>query len=329
MFDWLIFYITCCEPESVYFNNIIRPLLKDKYSSYSKNINFDIIFIDKLSRVGKLKNITVINTNNFKISTTKKILSIDEIIDKHISNKKYDGVILATHTDGVTLLPCKSPICEISKFIEICKNHTKNNILKYLIFDCCYMGSLESLYDFSSISEYILATPSYHDGKISYLESPELFEYKNYIKYKLLNKLANWYTTTSNSYSKKLSYAIQWNVYSSEYIKKLFDYIVANNLYEKFVYSKQSIIYYDDDNFHDFVSVIKNTYKKYPELKNKIIRIMRLFFRSYVIGYSSEISDKKKIVRSKMGIYKNIPECYYSDKTVVCKLKSFNTVHCK
>ncbi len=236
--------------------------------------------------------------------------------------------MVCSHANGITIGHDKKPLMEITDLLNLCRKYLIETEAKIFIFDTCYMGSLESLYEISKISDYILATASYHDGAYTFLQCPDVFiKHDDLVIW--LAKLGNWYLSKARTYSKKLNYAVQWAIYSSEDIEKLGDYMLKSKLYGKLEFSQDTIIFNDDVNLHNFEEVLNYTLSdpKNKKLRKKINHAKLLLLKSYVYFDFAECDKKHNIRFCKMSIHENLPR--YLPNEFNCKLELFAKTYCK
>lgn len=328
-FKWFVLYISSNLHEHKYFVRKVIPYLQQLDNKQLNNVEMDVIYMGKKKNASEFIENRFIkirkSTPYFKQRISTKNIALDILAKK--LKKPYDAIMLCSHSNGVTIASDENIIIEVVELVEICKKYVieKNKKLEFFVCDCCYMGSLESLYQLSFIANYVLATSSYHDGKYSFIECPQVYNYHddNII---WLSKFSNWYLNMSNHYSGKLDYQIQWSIYSSKDIQELGNYLIDNDLHKELIFNKSSVIYWDDDNLHNFDIVIKNTIRKKPTLKNKLNKLYLLYFKSFVY-YLNNVDCDCKVKSCPMSVHKNLPE--YINNDINCKLKYFNTVFCK
>jgi|LakMenEpi03Aug12_release.lakeMendotaPanAssembly.Ray.scaffolds.fasta_scaffold49812_3 hypothetical protein len=327
-FRWFVLYISSTPSEHNFFINIIIPFLKKLNKNSIDNIEMDIICIGRKNNATKLIENKIIKIKSkypyYKEKQILEDLSIEELME-NLSNP-YQGMMLASHSNGITIGLDKGIIIEVIELIKLCKKIViKNRKFDYFVCDCCYMGSIESLYQLSDITNYILATPSYHDGKYSFIQCPEIYKY-NDNKVIWISKFSNWYLSNSEHYANKLDYPIQWSIYDSEGIKELTNYLIKNNLTKELVFNNKSIIYHDDDNLHNFKKVIDTTIKKKPFLSKKLDKLLLLYFKTFVY-YSYNQPKNKPFIECPLSIHKELPS--YLDKSLSCKMDYYDVVFCK
>lgn len=329
IFRWFVLYITSAQQEHNYFLNTIMPYLKALRKEHLNGVEMDLIYI------GKKKNASEFIENRIiKIRPEKpyyKEKKIDKNIDVQILmdklEKPYKGIMLSSHSNGVTIGSDKFPVIEVVEFIEVCKKYisSRGTKVNFFVCDCCYMGSIETLYQASYVAKYILATPSYHDGNFSFIQCPDVYNRHN-DNVVWLSKFSNWYIDISDTYCKKLDYQIQWAIYSSNEIIELAEYLIDTQLTHELAFYKSSVIYWDDDNLHNFSIVIENTLKKKPQLKRKLNKLMLLYLKSFVY-YMNNRNCNCKVKACPMSIHKDLPT--YLSKEMSCRLEFFKKVHCK
>jgi len=336
IFRWISFYITSIKSEYDYFYNTIVPMYESLNKSTIKNVEVDILFVGRSKSNKELLELAIFYVRDkapfFTKETIVEDISIEDMIVRLTTYqpKIYNGIILSAHANGITVGIDTCPIIEIVEFAKLCERYivTKKK-LDYIIFDSCYMGSIESLYEFAHLCKYMLATPSYHDAGRTMIESPQL-----YIRYTdtliWLSMIANWYIMQSESYAAKRTSIIQWVIYSSEDLIKLTDYLTKSDLYEKFVYKESAVIYfnkedkyYHDENLYSISNVLDDTLIEHPELKKKIDHAKLLLLKSYHYYCKAE---GQKFESSVLAIHNGLPD--YLSNTFNCKLKIFAKTYC-
>lgn len=328
VFRWLVFYITSYEYEYDYFVNKIMPFLKSLNETTVINVEADIIFVGRTKKNKELIELALFHINNkkpfYEKEEIKKDMSLEEMLIYLINKEKpnYNGILLSSHANGVTIGSDSYPVIEVVEFAKLCEKYVVKDKIDYFIFDSCYMGSLEPLYEVAHLCKYVLATPSYHDGKRSMMECPAM-----YIKHDdpllWLSKFGIWYITQANRYAKRLDHIIQWVIYSSDDIIKLADYLVESGLYEHLVFKKSSIIYWDDENLYNISKVLNDTELKYKKLKKKIDYARYLLLKSY---YYYDKADSQNFESSVLSIHNGLPS--YIMNKFNCKLQIFSKTYC-
>jgi hypothetical protein len=327
-FRWFVFYVSSNLHEHKFFLNKIVPFFEKLTSNDIDNVEMDMIYMGNKKNASEFIEYRTIKIRKSLPIFKEKILETKTPLVKLTKKlkKDYHGIMLCSHSNGVTIASDKNIIIEVADFIDICKKNiiALNKKVNFFVCDCCYMGSLASLYQMSFISDHILATSSYHDGKYSFVQCYDVYKYHddNVI---WLSKFSNWYLNISHPYAGKLDYQIQWSIYSSIDIQELANYIIKNNLHKDLVFNKSSVIYWDDDNLHNFDIVIKNTMKKKPKLNKKLDKLLMLYLKSFVY-YLNNNKCKCDVKFCPMSIHKELPE--YLNNDINCRLEYFKKIHC-
>jgi len=327
-FRWFVLYTNVLLNEYNFFLNTIIPFLKKLNKNSIDNVEVDIICVGRRKHAKEFIENRIIKIRPKKPYYEEKIISEEKSIENLFVylKKPYHGIMVSSHSNGVVIGTGKNPDVEVIDFINLCKKYTQDDKKKVSLFigDSCYMGSIECLYQISTFSDYILATPSYHDGKYSFLQCPDLFKKHNdYLIW--LSRLPNWYLNVSENYAHNLDYQIQWTIFSCEEINKLGNYLMKSKIYKEFIFSRSSVIYWDDPDLHNFSLVIENTIKKKPKIKNELDKVLFLYLKSFVYYMTNE-KCKCKVKICPMSIHKGLPPD--SKNILNCKLEYNKKVHC-
>jgi hypothetical protein len=334
-FRWFVLYATVTLGEYNYFVKKIIPFFKNFQNIH--DVKVDIIFMADQKAKGKFIEARIIkvkkkqNHTHYKEEILKEEKSIDLMMKKITkeSKKKYDGIMLCSHSNGIYIGADGFPKIDVTDFIKLCRTYVFKERVQFFIFDCCYVGALESLFEISKICDYVLATPSYHDGKQSFLRCPYILtKYDDPVIW--ISKFGTWYINNAQHYASNFGYAIQWAVYSSEEIQKLGKYMIESNLYNELVFTKKTIVYWDDVCLHNFEGVLDTTIKKNEKDKKLIDKIeiaKLLLLKSYVYYDYAESTKKHKINYCTMSIHESLP--YYAPNDSNCKLELFSKTYCK
>lgn len=328
MYRWLVFYITSHDYEYDYFFKKVIPFME---KIRPNDIEVDVLLIGRINKSTIIRKIYLFNLTATGLSSKKisKKLSISAIVDNILAQKyrTYQSIMMCSHSNGIIIGSDGHSVIEVVDLYKLCKKYfTKNRKLDFLIFDCCYMGSLESLYEVSSLSNYILATPSYHIGHIAMLEFPGMYIYRN-DKLPWLQSFVDWYIADSVTHSKKIDYAVQLVIYSAENIKILAKFFIASGLYKLLQFNKESIIYWDDDNLYNIESVLEYTLEQNDDLFIKI-ELARMLIKKAYLYYLNAPSDKRRSIEEcVLSIHNGLPK--YLPNIYNCKLKMFKKTYCQ
>ena len=327
MYRWLVFYITSHDYEYDYFFKKVIPFLEKLRPT---NVEVDVLLIGRINKSTIVKKIFLFNVTSDGLKTRKisKKLTISAIVDDILSQKyrTYQSIMMCSHSNGIIIGSDGHSVIEVVDLYKLCKKYfTKSRKLDFLIFDCCYMGSLESLYEVSSLSNYILATPSYHIGHIAMLEFPEMYVYHE-DKLPWLKSFVDWYIADAASLAKKIDYAVQLVIYSAEDIKTLAKFFITSTLYKQLQFNKESIIYWDDDNLYNIEMVLDYTLEQNEDLFIKIQFAQVLLKKTYLYFLNAPGDKRRSIKECILSIHNGLPK--YLPNVYNCKLKMFKKVYC-
>ena len=329
-FKWLIIYTSSRQFEHDFYVEKVEPFLKKLDNKTVKNVSVDLIYIGKRHTSKEFIENKIVKIRSTKPYFREKIITEEKSLSDLMLmfKKEYNGIVISSHSNGVIIGTEKNPVPEIEivEFIKLYRKNISTKKLTFFVGDCCYMGSIETLYELSDIAKYILATPSYHDGNYSFVQCPNLY-IKHNDKIVWLSSLPNWYLAVAERYAARLDFPIQWTIFVGSAIAKLGKYILTENLAKHFVFTKKSIIYHDDSDLHNFSMVIENTMKEHKYLKNKLNKLLLLFIKSFVY-YAHNEKCQCKLTITPMSIHSKLPNMDKIKQEFACKLDLFKEPHC-
>jgi hypothetical protein len=271
MFKWLVLYVTYYSCESRFFHKKIKQALrKCTNGKWKPNTSCDLVLVD-MKGAGKIKNGITLYQFDCKTCKIKRLIfplknTVREIIMEYCEGP-YQGFVYCGHSQGITLGYYPQHIMTVKETADLCKVKA-NGKMDVIIMDCCYGGTLQTLYELRDASRLCLATPSYHDGWNSFLEFEQFWSMSNQSPVACLKSLAEEYTKRTSFYSEPLDFPIQWCIYDLDVIGEFFVHFEA---LKRIPHRKKDVIYHNDPSLCDLVGVARERLKILCLVKRSVL----------------------------------------------------------
>lgn len=313
VFKWFILCTCRLKQDHDRFESKVFPFIFDSMKHSSFDFNFNYLYRRSHQELSLHDNKYEIvsfrkkgNKYQFKKSERNKDnFNVLEWIEE-IFTQSSNGVIISGHSNGITFEHSSLDIVQINKIFGKRKR-------EIIIFDTCYCGSIETLYEVSNNFKFSIATPSYYVGRsllemtTFYIENDDLIYWMRTICNELISK--------DRSYS-RVEYPIEIVIYDLKELSILVDYIEENNLWKKLKYNNSclSISREYDDNLYSLECIIEKSFsgkvlEKFSKLlKKTIINCIYHGLQDYPLTL--------------LGIrLQSLPD--YEDPDITCQLKLF------
>ena len=124
---------------------------------------------------------------------------INEALSDLFQKRKYDGFVYSGHSSGYVFGRNVKPTFHLT---DLC-NWLSGQQLKIIIFDSCYCGTIECLYELHGAAKYAITTPTYHEESI--LVVPDFYSFQPPLLDYMSNILYNFAIYGNKKYSLRLN----------------------------------------------------------------------------------------------------------------------------
>lgn len=316
-FKWFILYTCRLKEDHNRVNLKILPFIYDSMKNSSFDFEFNYIYLRSAQELKKydfqydIYNFKKIG-NEIQLDETSINQDTFDLKDwiKEIFPETCDGIIISGHSNGITFEHSDVDIVSLSKIFG------KKQKRKIIIFDTCYCGSIETLFEIGKQFKYAIATPSYYVGR-SILEMDSFYFEDNIQNDPIfwMKQVCNQLISTDRSYS-RVEYPIEIAIYDLEMLCKMVEFMEKNHLWRKLQYDNKclSIAKKHDDNLYNLQCIIRNSFS------GKILNQFLKLHQKTVIDciYHSLQNLQITLLGIRMETLPN-----YEEESIICKMKLF------
>ena len=238
-FKWLCCYACSGRGEWDDFVNKMLQRILDNLVGSSINIHLVgfLVYGRGEIRTGlSVKNSILIQGTNYS--------HINAALEDLFKNNKYDGFVYTGHSSGYVFGRNVRPSFHLK---DLC-GWVGNSSLKAIIFDSCYCGTLECMYELYGCTKYVITTPVYHDETVL---STRAF-YKSGSS--LLNYLKN--IVKSFPIEGNQRYSLRFTLVSIENIPALAQFVKTH--WDKLNWDKSGKAYQEDNYLYHICDAVSN-----------------------------------------------------------------------
>lgn len=255
-FTWLCCY--ACSGRAEWDDFLNKMLSRILESMESGNVKIHLVSFLVYGR-GEVRDGLSIENNTIKYGI--KYNHINDALEDLFKRNKYDGFVYTGHSSGYVFGRNAHPAFHLK---DLCK-WIKTASLKAIIFDSCYCGTLECMYELYRYTKYVITTPVYHDETV--LSIGAFYDYKkpllNYLK-----SIVRAFPIQGNQ-----RYSLRFTLVSIENIPPLVSFI--KNHWDKLSWDKSGKAYQEDNYLYHICDVVGNLTKiqqeEFSQLINKAL----------------------------------------------------------